>query len=156
MKQYSAFSPNPHAADLNQALGQHEGLVHWVARRQRTGGLPWADVLQWFAEQAGLSLVMNAPPQGTFNYTDDHEYTPAEAIDLPGCVGRGHVELPGHGNVELLEHLEAEAAGVVRPKPTDQLGGNVPLHAGGAIKGIHQHVGIHELLTVHAANPGAR
>jgi RNA polymerase sigma factor (sigma-70 family) len=46
VKQYNAFSPSPHAADWNQALGQHEGLVHWVARRQRTGGLPWADVLQ--------------------------------------------------------------------------------------------------------------
>lgn len=43
---------------------------------------PWADVLTWFAEQAGLSLVLDAPPAGTFNYSDTKEYTPAEAIDL--------------------------------------------------------------------------
>lgn len=43
---------------------------------------PWEDVLNWFARRAGFSLVMNAPPPGTFNYTDDHSYTPAEAIDL--------------------------------------------------------------------------
>ena len=43
---------------------------------------PWEDVLNWFAQQAGFSLVMNAPPAGTFNYSDDHSYTPAEAIDL--------------------------------------------------------------------------
>jgi len=43
---------------------------------------PWADVLSWFAEQAGLSLVLDAPPPGTFNYADTKEYTPAEAIDL--------------------------------------------------------------------------
>ena len=43
---------------------------------------PWKDVLDWFARQADLSLVMDAPPQGTFNYSDNHEYTPAEAIDL--------------------------------------------------------------------------
>jgi len=43
---------------------------------------PWKDVLDWFARQADLSLVMDAPPQGTFNYSDNREYTPAEAIDL--------------------------------------------------------------------------
>jgi len=42
----------------------------------------WADVLQWFAEQADLSLVLDAPPPGTFNYTDSRSYTPTEAIDL--------------------------------------------------------------------------
>ncbi|MBN2476468.1 MAG: hypothetical protein JXB62_17775 [Pirellulales bacterium] len=42
----------------------------------------WVDVLEWFAEQADLSLVLDAPPPGTFNYTDAKEYTPTEAIDL--------------------------------------------------------------------------
>ncbi len=42
----------------------------------------WVDVLQWFAEQADVSLVLDAPPPGTFNYTDNREYTPTEAIDL--------------------------------------------------------------------------
>ncbi|MBX9790745.1 MAG: hypothetical protein K2Y37_17650 [Pirellulales bacterium] len=43
---------------------------------------PWADVLNWFAEQADLSLVLDAPPPGTFNYTDNREYSVPEAIDL--------------------------------------------------------------------------
>lgn len=43
---------------------------------------PWADVLNWFAERAKLSLVLDAPPPGTFNYTDNRAYTTAEAIDL--------------------------------------------------------------------------
>jgi len=43
---------------------------------------PWKDVLDWFAEQADMSLVMDAPPQGTFNYSDTRSYTPAQAIDL--------------------------------------------------------------------------
>ncbi|TWU09106.1 Bacterial type II/III secretion system short domain protein [Symmachiella macrocystis] len=42
----------------------------------------WAEVLQWFAQEADLSLVMDAPPPATFNYTDTKEYTPTEAIDL--------------------------------------------------------------------------
>ncbi len=47
---------------------------------------PWRDVLQWFADQADLSFVLDAAPEGTFNYTDSHEYTPAEAIDLLNSV----------------------------------------------------------------------
>ncbi len=43
---------------------------------------PWADVLSWFAERADLSLVLDAPPPGTFNYTDNRVYTTAEALDL--------------------------------------------------------------------------
>lgn len=43
---------------------------------------PWVDVLSWFAEQSDLSLVLDAPPPGTFNYTDSREYSPAQAIDL--------------------------------------------------------------------------
>jgi type II secretory pathway component GspD/PulD (secretin) len=42
----------------------------------------WLDVLEWFAQQADLSLVLDAPPPGTFNYTDTREYSPVEAIDL--------------------------------------------------------------------------
>lgn len=43
---------------------------------------PWAEVIPWFAKQADLSLVMDAPPPGTFNYTDTRRYTPAEALDV--------------------------------------------------------------------------
>lgn len=46
MKQYSALSSNPHEAELNQAIVQHEKLVGWVVRRQWSGGLPYADLLQ--------------------------------------------------------------------------------------------------------------
>ncbi len=46
----------------------------------------WEDVLRWFAKQADLSLVMNDPPSGAFNYTDNREHTPAEAIDLLNSI----------------------------------------------------------------------
>jgi len=42
----------------------------------------WGDVLDWFAQQAGLSLVLDAPPPGTFNYSDTREYSVPEALDL--------------------------------------------------------------------------
>jgi len=47
---------------------------------------PWMDVLTWFAEQAGLSLQVDMPPPGTFNYRDTHAYSPAEALDLMNSV----------------------------------------------------------------------
>lgn len=47
---------------------------------------PWSDVLTWFADEADLSLQMDAPPAGTFNYRDSRAYTPAQAIDLMNRV----------------------------------------------------------------------
>ena len=47
---------------------------------------PWKDVLDWFASQADLSLVMDAPPPGTFNYSDTKSYSPSQAIDLINSV----------------------------------------------------------------------
>ncbi len=47
---------------------------------------PWADVLEWFAEEADLELVMNTPPPGTFNYSDAKQYTPQEALDILNSV----------------------------------------------------------------------
>jgi type II secretory pathway component GspD/PulD (secretin) len=43
---------------------------------------PWKEVIEWFADQAGLSLQADNVPQGTLNLTDNKIYTPAEAIDI--------------------------------------------------------------------------
>lgn len=47
---------------------------------------PWRNVIEWFAEQCDLSLLMDAPPQGTFNYSDPRSYSQAQAIDLLNSV----------------------------------------------------------------------
>jgi len=49
-------------------------------------GQPWADVLDWFARQADLSLVMDKSPSGAFTYTNNRSYSPTEAIDLLNSV----------------------------------------------------------------------
>ena len=43
---------------------------------------PWEDVINWFADRAGLSLLKETLPAGTFNYRDNREYTPIEALNL--------------------------------------------------------------------------
>lgn len=42
----------------------------------------WTDVLTKFAELAGLTLDLNVVPPGTFNYLDEKEYTPEQALDV--------------------------------------------------------------------------
>ncbi|MBQ9873114.1 MAG: hypothetical protein IJM30_01505, partial [Thermoguttaceae bacterium] len=42
----------------------------------------WVDVLNWIAGECGLQLVMNAPPQGTFTYSDKTPYAPKDALDV--------------------------------------------------------------------------
>ncbi len=43
---------------------------------------PWKDVLDWLAREADLALSLEAPPKGTFNYTDSRSYSTQEAIDV--------------------------------------------------------------------------
>lgn len=60
-------------------LPKHAEKIRLAFRYQ-----PWDVVIPWFADQAGLSLVINpeAKPTGTFNYVDEEEKTPAQAIDI--------------------------------------------------------------------------
>jgi type II secretory pathway component GspD/PulD (secretin) len=68
---------------------------------------PWPDVLDWFAGQAGLSLLMESPPPGTFNYTDTRSYTPTEALDvLNGVLLTKGFTLVRHGKMLVLVNLE--------------------------------------------------
>ncbi|MEX0791837.1 MAG: secretin N-terminal domain-containing protein [Pirellulaceae bacterium] len=68
---------------------------------------PWRDVLDWFAEQADLSLVMDAPPSGTFNYIDGKLYTPTEALDVLNSVllTKGYT-LVRRGQMLMVVNLE--------------------------------------------------
>lgn len=48
--------------------------------------MKWDDVLNWFAGQQDLTLVMDRTPPGTFTYSDARTYTPSEGIDLLNSV----------------------------------------------------------------------
>ncbi|MEO0529867.1 MAG: secretin N-terminal domain-containing protein [Planctomycetota bacterium] len=43
---------------------------------------PWDEVFQWFAERAGLSVIVDNAPPGSLSYRDDRRYSPAEALDV--------------------------------------------------------------------------
>ena len=48
--------------------------------------MKWNEVLEWFAEQQDLTLVMDRTPPGTFTYSDSRTYSPTEGIDLINSV----------------------------------------------------------------------
>ncbi len=48
--------------------------------------MKWDDVLNWFAAQQDLTLVMDRVPAGTFTYSDARSYSPSEGIDLLNSV----------------------------------------------------------------------
>ena len=76
---------------------------------------PWKEVLEWFARNAGLSLVTDIVPPGTFNYTDSREYTPAEAIDVLNTIllTKGYT-LIRRDKALMLVHLQDLQEGVTR------------------------------------------
>ncbi len=84
---------------------------------------PWSDVLDWFAEQAGFSMVMDAPPEGTFNYTDVRDYTPAEAIDLLNSVllTKGYTLVRRDQMLMLINLEEGIPENLVQVVPLDSL-----------------------------------
>ncbi|WP_442481751.1 secretin N-terminal domain-containing protein [Aeoliella sp. SH292] len=78
----SRSEPAPSTADISTfPKADADGKLSFNFRYQ-----PWQDVLDWFAEQSDLSLVLESPPSGTFNYTDSRSYTPAEALDVLNSV----------------------------------------------------------------------
>jgi type II secretory pathway component GspD/PulD (secretin) len=99
----AAASPTNKAAGVaTPAAPSTNGRLTFSFRYQ-----PWQEVLDWFAKQSDLSLLMESPPPGTFNYTDTRTYTPAEALDvLNGVLLTKGYTLVRHGKMLVLVNLE--------------------------------------------------
>jgi RNA polymerase sigma factor (sigma-70 family) len=65
MKEYSAHSTDPHEVDFNRSILKHEKLVGWVVRRQWSGGLLYADMLQEGRVGLWRALQGYDPERGT-------------------------------------------------------------------------------------------
>ncbi|MFG0260866.1 MAG: secretin N-terminal domain-containing protein, partial [Novipirellula sp. JB048] len=75
-------------------------------------GAGWKDVLEWFVEQADLSLQVDRFPAGTVNYSDPTRvYDAAESLDILNrlLLDRGYA-LVRRGRMLLLIDLEVENA----------------------------------------------
>ena len=98
----AATTATTHAKPSKPAPASADGKVTFSFRYQ-----PWQEVLDWFAEKAGLSLLMETPPTGTFNFTDSRSYTPAEALDvLNGVLLTKGFTLVRHGHMLVVVNLE--------------------------------------------------
>ncbi len=83
----------------------------------------WADVLDWFARQAGLALVMDKSPPGAFTYTNNRSYSPTEAVDLLNSVllTKGF-SLLQRGRMLILVDLSDDLPGNLIPRvPADEI-----------------------------------
>lgn len=65
MREYSPFPSIRHKLDRVQALADHEGLVHWVVRRQWLGDLPYAEALHVGRIALWRALQGYDPTRGT-------------------------------------------------------------------------------------------
>lgn len=85
---------------------------------------PWKETLDWFAQQADLSLQFTTLPDGTLNYTDTKAYTPGEAIDILNSVllTKGYT-LVRRGRMLMVVNLEdgAPPASLVTPVELKEL-----------------------------------
>jgi len=84
---------------------------------------PWKAVLDWMAQQAGFSLVMDSPPPGTFNYSDDRQFTPAEAVDLLNSVllTKGYTLVRRERMLMLVNLQDGIPANLVGATPEEEL-----------------------------------
>lgn len=99
-------SPSAAAIAANpQAGGPREGAELVFNFYQQ----PWKDVMEWFADEADLSLQMDDPPQGTFSYRDSKSYTPVQALDLINSVllRKGYTMVQ-HGRMLFVLNREGE------------------------------------------------
>ena len=74
----ATYQPRRRSSDDKDtpAAAMVDGKLRFAFRYQ-----PWSDVLDWFAENANLSLHATKIPPGTCNYTDPDLYTPDQALD---------------------------------------------------------------------------
>ncbi|MEM9366746.1 MAG: secretin N-terminal domain-containing protein [Planctomycetota bacterium] len=102
------------------------------ALRFNFSGTPWPDVLRWLAEEADLSLQMDAAPAGTVNFRDPtRDYSVAEGLDLINrllldrgwaVVRRGRMLLLVDLEATNAEKLISEMAELVSPDEFDERG----------------------------------
>ncbi len=95
-----------------------DGKLRFNARFQ-----PWREVLEWFADQADLSLVLDTPPPGTFNYQDTKSYSPAEAIDLLNGIlqTKGYTLVRRDRMLMLVNLADGVPDNLVEYVPVDEL-----------------------------------
>jgi type II secretory pathway component GspD/PulD (secretin) len=95
-------------------------------------GAPWGEVLRWFAEQADLSLQLDAAPAGSVNFSDPTKvYSISEGLDLLNrllldrgwaVVRRGRMLLLVDLEADNAEKLISEMAELVTPESFDDRG----------------------------------
>lgn len=67
-------------------------------------GAPWEQVLQMYADGAGLTLELAQVPPGTFTHTDPNEYSPRRTLDIlnGALLRKGYAVIENDGFVIVM------------------------------------------------------
>ncbi len=83
-----AFAASPIAAqdaeppNAGGSVASSEAVDDGVVTLQFAfNGMPWRDVIKWFADSADLALHVGDVPTGSFTYSDPNSFTPDEAMN---------------------------------------------------------------------------
>jgi hypothetical protein len=117
-----AAEPDPEPAPEDEPCDS-ERLGKPADRRFRFlfGDLPWKEWLHWLADQLGMSLVMDAPPPGTFHYSGTPDFEPEQAVDLLNGVllSKGYTLVRRERTLRLLDLSVDLPDGVVFEVPLE-------------------------------------
>ena len=117
----------------------------------------WPKVLEWFAEQADLSLDLTDEPAGTFNYIDNKQHTVTEALDVLNgyLLPRGYVLLRRDQFLVAMKTDNAMLPNLIPTVPAstlDEYGDNELLRIVVPIKGFEPAEVADQLVKILGAN----
>lgn len=84
---------------------------------------PWDVVIDEYAKRCGLALLDDNMPEGTFNYTDPHEYTATGALDrINSVLWTKGFSLVRDGKMLMVINLEDKLPpGLIKERPLAEL-----------------------------------
>ncbi|MBC8249578.1 MAG: sigma-70 family RNA polymerase sigma factor [Anaerolineales bacterium] len=102
MREYTAFASIGHGQEIAHALAEHEGLVHWVVRRQWLGDLPYAEALHIGRIALWQALRRYDPTRGT-------AFSTYAVPAIQRAVWRAVAQAQPHPQELLIPHPPQEA-----------------------------------------------
>lgn len=114
---------------------------------------PWPTVLKEFSREMGLSLTMNATPDGTFTYSDDRAYDVSDAIDIfnDHLIPRGTILVRRDEQLVVFgtnEPVPDNFVPFVNAEEIDTLGRNALAGAAIPVTGMNADLAAQEAATV--------